>query len=434
MSEKRYAIIGHPILHSKSPLIHNRWFRENNLSAYYSRIISNDVYVALGMGYKLNLTGINVTAPFKEKVIPSTVHLAPEATAVGAVNTLLYDGPHLKGYNTDVTGVVRTFQINGIDLKNKRFLIIGAGGAARAVVSALKNSGAEITIINRPDEMALNLARIFQVDSVPFDKIQAVVRKSEIIVTALPPGIRVVEPEWLNVYQIIMDANYKNSEMEPLAKAVGARFISGTDWLTEQARPAFELFTDSQATSEIPPEIIAGNLYSGKENVILTGFMGAGKSTLGPSLADRMGWKFIDVDEVIVAEAGQSINTIFKKDGENGFRRMESRVLEKILKSQNQVIASGGGIILNAKNRKLIDRQALCIWLFARPRQIWPRIEQAERPLLKNNDPLATAEQIFSTRFDFYFNTSDGIIDTEAASPETCTDLLYAEISQIFHN
>ncbi|HPB00807.1 MAG TPA: shikimate dehydrogenase, partial [Candidatus Marinimicrobia bacterium] len=172
MSEKRFAIIGHPILHSKSPQIHNHWFRENNLSANYSRIIANDVYVALGMGYKLGLTGANVTAPFKEKVIPSLVYLSPEAAAVGAVNTLIYNGPNISGYNTDVTGVIRAFQINNVELKHKSLLVIGAGGAARAIVSALKPSGAEITIVNRPDEMALNLARSFQVKSVPFSEIQ----------------------------------------------------------------------------------------------------------------------------------------------------------------------------------------------------------------------------------------------------------------------
>lgn len=434
MSEKRYAIIGHPILHSKSPQIHNHWFRENNLSANYSRIIANDVYVALGMGYKLGLTGANVTAPFKEKVIPSLVYLSPEAAAVGAVNTLIYNGPNISGYNTDVTGVIRAFQINNVELKHKSLLVIGAGGAARAIVSALKPSGAEITIVNRPDEMALNLARSFQVKSVPFSEIQTAVRTAEIIVTALPPGVRVVEPEWLNSRQIIMDANYKNSEMEPLAQAVGARFISGIVWLTEQARPAFELFTGIQPASDIPPAIIDGNPYAGKSNVILTGFMGAGKSTLGPLLAERLGWQFVDVDQVIIESAGKSINAIFKDEGEDEFRRLESQALAKILESQNQVIAGGGGIILSEINRALICQKALSIWLFARPLQIWPRIEQAGRPLLKSDDPLATAEQIFRTRSDLYFNTADGILDTEVATPETCTDLLYAEISQIFHD
>ena len=100
------------------------------------------------MGYKLGLAGANVTAPFKEKVIPSLVYLSLEAAAVGAVNTLIYNGPNISGYNTDVTGVIRAFQINNVELKHKSLLVIGAGGAARAIVSALKPSGAEITIVN----------------------------------------------------------------------------------------------------------------------------------------------------------------------------------------------------------------------------------------------------------------------------------------------
>ena len=426
--------MGHPVLHSKSPLIHNHWFRENNLPATYSRIIADDAFTALSLGYKLNLHGANVTAPFKEKVIPSIVRLSAEAAAVGAVNTLLFDGPHISGYNTDITGVIRAFELNWVPLRDRSVLIIGAGGAARAIVSALKTSGANITISNRPDEMATNLARSFQVNNVPFSELPAAVRTAEIIVTALPPDVCVVEPEWLNSGQIIMDANYKNSKMEPLIKAVSAQFIPGTTWLTEQARPAFELFTGKPATADIPAEIISGHPYAGKTNIILTGFMGAGKSTLGPLLAARLGWKFVDVDQVIVEQAGKSINTIFKDSGEDEFRRLESLALEKTLESPHQVIASGGGIVLKESNCELIRRKALSVWLFARPRWIWPRIELTGRPLLQKDDPLAEAERIFEARSDLYFRTADAILDTEAQTPENCTESLHAEISHIFKN
>jgi len=434
MSIKRFAIFGQPILHSKSPLIHNRWFRENNIAAHYSRIIADDVFVALGLGYKLNLRGANVTAPFKEKVIPALVRLSPEAASIRAVNTLIYNGPNISGYNTDVTGVGRAFELNRVSLLKKNVLMIGAGGAARAVVSALKTAGAIITVINRPDEMASALAKTFDLQWTPFENLADSVRKAEIIITALPPGVRVIEPDWLNSRQIIMDANYKNSEMEPLAEAVGAQFIPGTVWLTEQARPAYELFTGSPATSDIPPEIINGNPYDGKTNVILTGFMGAGKTTLGPQLAAKLNWQFVDIDQVVVEQAGKSINAIFQDSGEAEFRRLEAAALAQTLESANQIISGGGGIILPEGNRALIRQKALCVWLFARPRQIWPRIEQAGRPLLHDDDPLSTAERIFAERFDLYFRSSDAILDTEAATPETCTELLYAEISQIFHN
>lgn len=434
MTEKRFAIIGHPILHSKSPLIHNRWFRENNIAAHYSRIIADDVFMALSLGYKLNLRGANVTSPFKEKVLPALVRLSPEAESIKAVNTLIYDGPNIAGYNTDIIGVGRAFELNMISLQGKNVLMIGAGGAARAVVTSLKSAGANITVINRPDEMASALAQTFGLHWTPFENLAESVHNAEIIITALPPGVRVVEPDWLNARQIIMDANYKNSEMEPLARAVGASFIPGTTWLIEQARPAYELFTGSQATSDIPPEIINGDPYDGKANVILTGFMGAGKSTLGPQLAERLGWQFVDVDQVIVEHTGKSINAIFQDSGEDEFRRLESLAFDKVLKSKRQVIAGGGGIILNESNREMIRQKAICIWLFARPLQIWPRIELVGRPLLHDDDPLAAAEQIFHERSDLYFNTADAILDTEAATPETCTNLLYAEISQVIQN
>jgi len=434
MSIKRFAIFGQPVLHSKSPLIHNRWFRENNIAAHYSRVIADDALAALSLGYKLNLRGANVTAPFKEKVIPALVQLSPEAESIRAVNTLIYNGPNIYGYNTDVIGVRRAFELNQISLQGKKVLMVGAGGAARAVVSALKTAGAIITVINRPDEMASALAKTFDLQWTPFENLADSVRNTQVIITALPPGVRVIEPEWLNSRQIIMDANYKNSEMEPLAKAVGAQFIPGTVWLTEQARPAYELFTGSQATSDIPPEIINGDPYAGKANVILTGFMGAGKSTLGPQLAAKLNWRFVDIDQVITEQTGKSINAIFNENGEAEFRRLETSALAQTLEGSHQIISGGGGIVLGEANRDLILKKVLCIWLFARPRQIWPRIELADRPLLHADDPLLAAERIFAERSDLYFSSSDAILATEAATPETCTDLLYEEISQIFHN
>jgi len=120
MPIKRFAIFGQPVLHSKSPLIHNRWFRENNLAAHYNRVIAEDALTALSLGYKLNLRGANVTAPFKEKVIPALVRLSPEAESIKAVNTLIYDGPNIAGYNTDVNGVGRAFELNKISLRGKK--------------------------------------------------------------------------------------------------------------------------------------------------------------------------------------------------------------------------------------------------------------------------------------------------------------------------
>jgi shikimate kinase len=296
--------------------------------------------------------------------------------------------------------------------------MVGAAAARRAS-SVPENAGAIITVINRPDEMASALAKTFDCNGL-HSRIWPFRPQYPIIITALPPGVRVIEPEWLNSRQIIMDANYKNSEMEPLAKAVGAQFIPGTVWLTEQARPAYELFTGSQATSDIPPEIINGDPYAGKANVILTGFMGAGKSTLGPQLAAKLNWRFVDIDQVITEQTGKSINAIFNENGEAEFRRLETSALAQTLEGSHQIISGGGGIVLGEANRDLILKKVLCIWLFARPRQIWPRIELADRPLLHADDPLLAAERIFAERSDLYFSSSDAILDTEAATPETC--------------
>jgi len=434
MPAKRFAIIGHPVLHSKSPVLHQYWFRKMKIAAGYSRIIAADGRQALQLASKLGIHGLNVTAPFKQMVMEQTAHLSAEALGVGAVNTLIFNKTNTTGYNTDVTGILRAFKINRVPLKEHAVLVIGAGGAARAVLYALRSAQAHVTLVNRTIPKGQALAAVSGVNFKPLNQLATCVRRADIIINTLPMGINIIQESWLNDRQIVLDANYHHSLLEPMTRAVGAHFIPGTTWLIEQARPAFKLFTGKTAAGTIPEQVILENPFASLNNIVLTGSMGAGKTALGERLAQRLGWKFTDTDQDVENTCGRTITQIFRAVGEDHFRVLESRALAKALTGQRQVIATGGGIILSAANRALLRKKALNIWLFARPDQVWSRISPTNRPLLQNGASRTTARDIFQERFEHYFMAADAILDTEEPTITRCTDLLYAEVSQLFKN
>ncbi len=147
------------------------------------------------------------------------------------------------------------------------------------------------------------------------------------------------------------------------------------------------------------------------ENIILIGLMGAGKTTVGKKLAQRIGWTFIDTDHLVERRCGTNINVIFDVEGENGFRIREHKILDEIMKNKNQVIASGGGAPIELKNRKLIS-QGFVVYLFAEPMSIWKRLKADDsRPILNSSKNLKkTIEDLFLLRDPIYKELADHVV------------------------
>jgi len=158
---------------------------------------------------------------------------------------------------------------------------------------------------------------------------------------------------------------------------------------------------------------------SSAPNVILIGFMGTGKTSIGRRVAQGLGFDFVDTDEQIVAGAGMPIAEIFAERGEEGFRDLETSVLSLAASGQNQVIATGGGAVLREENRKVLAKSGYVIWLNASPEAILGRVSRnQERPLLRTADPLATIREMLKQREPLYSGTADFIIETDGLSPE----------------
>lgn len=157
-------------------------------------------------------------------------------------------------------------------------------------------------------------------------------------------------------------------------------------------------------------------------NLILVGFMGTGKTSVGMRVAKSLGFSFVDTDQRIVKKAGKPIPRIFEEDGEAVFRAMETEILRECLKKENQVISTGGGIVTNEVNRKLLKEAGYTIWLQAGPDTIYDRVSRNKnRPLLQTEDPKATILKMLAERNQSYCDSMDLAIKTdELTLEETC--------------
>ena len=161
---KKYCVIGNPIGHSLSPKLHNHWFKENRIDAIYDKkkINENDLKTITSELKKEKINGVNVTVPFKKRIIPYLDKLSPEAEQTQSVNTIILDNNNLVGHNTDIMGFTKAIKNLNFDIKGKKILILGAGGVVPSIIFALnKMNVSKIFISNRTKEKAEDLKSQF---------------------------------------------------------------------------------------------------------------------------------------------------------------------------------------------------------------------------------------------------------------------------------
>jgi len=235
----KLAVVGNPIEHSKSPIIFQFLFDTLKFNASYEKILLNtadEIPNLFEMGY----TAINITAPFKQSILPFLDKLSDDANKIGSVNTVVFKERKLLGFNTDYLGVLHALEENGNDLSLKKCLVLGAGGAARAAIFGLKKRNVRIQIYNRSENKAKDLAEEFDVNFIKVKDLQNTVTEADILIDTLPANIQLLKLEDLHSGLTILDASYPHSVYEG---SNIRQLIGGEHWLLHQAIPAFELFT-----------------------------------------------------------------------------------------------------------------------------------------------------------------------------------------------
>jgi 3-dehydroquinate dehydratase/shikimate dehydrogenase len=257
------GVMGHPIGHSRSPLIHNTALAALNVDGVYLPLEVDDVNnfvrdfvrpATRKMDW--NLRGLSVTIPHKLSILPHLDFIDATAKAIGAVNTVVIEGNELHGYNTDVAGAMKPLE-DLLSVRDARAAVIGAGGAARAIVYGLKQRGADVTIYARDVAKAQALADEFKVTAVSLTDFSG---NLDLVINCTPVGMKgrdeLLSPlpaEHLHKVKLVYDLIYNPLETQLLedAKATGCQTLGGMAMLISQAAEQFRLWTGKQMPMDL---------------------------------------------------------------------------------------------------------------------------------------------------------------------------------------
>ena len=266
-----FGVIADPVAHSHSPLIHNAAFRDSKLNACYLplRIGAEDLPSFMENAASLGVHGISITIPHKERAMEYCTQAENSATGIGAINTMIFHDDDRLGYNTDYRAAMdcieQTFEVEkGAEesLKGIKVLILGAGGAARAIAWGLRQRHAEVTLTSRTFERVQMLAAEIGCRSIEWEERHSL--KPQLLVNCTPVGMHPdvdsspYNADKLSPYVVVFDTVYnpENTLLIKHAKKAGSRFITGVDMFVRQAAYQYKLFTGKEAPSLLMRETI----------------------------------------------------------------------------------------------------------------------------------------------------------------------------------
>ena len=430
------AVIGRPVAHSLSPLLHNTAFSYYGLNWVYLAFEVENLKGAIEGVRGFGVKGLNVTIPYKTDVLAYLDGLDMLAKRIGAVNTIVNHSGHLKGYNTDAQGFLKVLSKEGIDPRGEGFIILGAGGAARAISFVLAQSGARLSVLNRTPERALELSRKLEEEfgrPVPAlelntSNLKFALDNAAVIVNTTSRGMSPdvegtpVPGELLRPGLTVLDIVYSPLKTRLLreAEAAGAKVVGGLDMLVYQAGLSFELWTGLKAPLEVMMargcNFLEPKKLERKNSLALTGFMGAGKSSVARLVSSMLGKELRSTDGLVEEAAQKPILRIFSEDGEAYFRELEMRAVKEVLEGDNLVIDCGGGVVLNQLNILNLKKKAHIFYLKSGLDTCLKRAEREVRPLL-GHDP-GEVFRLFSLREPLYEEAADVVIETSGLNPE----------------
>ena len=395
----KYGLIGKPLGHSFSREIHAL------IADYDYRLLEIDEDELPRFFQERDFSGINVTIPYKQAVIPFLDEISDEAKKIGAVNTIVKTEGKLFGFNTDFFGMRALIKSTGLDLENKTVLILGTGGTSKTAVEVSKSLGAtEIVKVSRKKSS----------DTVTHDEAYEKYSGADVIINTTPVGMfpnadkTPVDIKKFKKMQGVIDAVYNPLRTNFVldAESIGAKGRGGLYMLVAQAVYASALFLDKTADENVIDKTYA-RILKEKRNIVLCGMPSSGKTTVGKEIAKVFGKKFIDTDDVVVEKRKESISDIFEKYGEGEFRKEERLAIKELSKENGLVIATGGGAVLDENNVRALRRNGVILFL---DRSLENLVATADRPLSKDKEKL---KNLFEKRYDVYKSCADAVIPAD---------------------
>lgn len=382
------GLLGEKLGHSYSPQIHSM------LADYEYKLFEKSPEELEDFLKSGEFDGLNVTIPYKKSVMPYCAELSPTAAQIGSVNTIVRrsDGS-LYGDNTDAFGFENLIVHNGIEVKGKKALVLGTGGASVTAQAVLKNLGAsEVVVISRKGE----------------DNYENIAKHAdaEIIANTTPVGMypnngkAAVDLTQFPELSGVLDVVYNPARTALLLQAekLCIPCAGGLYMLVSQAKRSCELFTgNSIPDSEI--DRIERVLSHQMQNIVIIGMPGSGKTAVSTMLAERLGRKILDTDMIVSEKAGMTIPEIFAAQSEAGFRKLETEATAEVGKLSGNIISTGGGVVTVADNYELLHQNGVIVW-----------IERDTNKLARDGRPISLSSdlnELYAARLPLYERFAD---------------------------
>ena len=391
----KYGCIGKKLTHSFSKEIHAK------LADYEYELMELTEEEIAPFFEKKAFAAINVTIPYKQTVIPYLDWVSPIASRIGAVNTIVNKEGQLYGYNTDYYGMKALIERIGIDVSGKKVLVLGTGGTSKTARVVAKDLGASkvLTVSRRKTE-----------EYITYEEAILNHADAEVIINTTPSGMypdcgtKPIDITPFTQLEGVVDAVYNplRTNLVLDAKERGIKAECGLYMLVMQAVVAVEKFLDTSIPKEQADRVFA-DIFASKENIVLTGMPGSGKSTVG-NLLHVDGFEFIDIDAEVEKRCGCSIKELIQAKGETYFRDLETEVIRDVSSQSCRIISTGGGAILREENVRLLRQNGKLFFLDADLN----RLQATDsRPLSDTHEKL---QKLYAERIDIYRGTAHVIV------------------------
>ena len=404
-----YGLIGEKLGHSFSVPIHEQLTGE---PYELKEIAPADLD---GFMRRKDFRGINVTIPYKQAVMPYLDEISETAKAIGAVNTIVNRNGRLYGDNTDCDGLTRLIRRVCPDPVGMKTLVLGTGGTSKTAVHAARMLGADPVI---------RVSRGGREGAVTYEEARKLHGDAKLIINTTPCGMYPKDEEApvsladFPSVQAVADVIYHplRTMLVTEARRRNSPAEGGLYMLVAQGIRAAGIFRDTKYDPARTEEIFR-RLSRGKENIVLTGMPGSGKSAVAGILGEKLARRVIDTDREIVRRAGTEITEIFRQFGEPYFRDLESEVIREAARETGVIISTGGGAILREGNVDALRRNGRLFWLDRAEEELVPT---DDRPLADNREKMRA---LYEQRKPVYEGTADERIAVTGTAADAAKDI-----------
>lgn len=411
----KYGLIGEHLKHSYSCEIHAQ------IADYEYELHEIPPSGLGGFLKKREFNAINVTIPYKQDVIPYLDEISDTAKRIGAVNTIVNRNGRLYGDNTDFAGMLALAKHIGVDMKGRKVLILGTGGASKTGHALAEYMGAQSVFY---------VSRSGKDGSISYEQAVTEHSDAQIIINATPVGMfpkqdgRPIDISAFPKLEGVIDAIYNPLRTNLIldAQERGIPAEGGLYMLSAQAVHASAVFRDIPLDESLVDKAFK-SVKNDKQSIVLIGMPSSGKTTVGRILAEKCGKQLADTDEYIVRKIGMPISDFFAKHGEAEFRKIEKETVAELSVTGGRIIATGGGAVLDPENVRALKQNGVLVFLDRRPENL---IATDDRPLASRRSAL---EKLYAERYDIYCAAAELHIDANT-TPEAEADAILKELAK----